>query len=90
MAFNSARNNAPAQDTSWKADRFINCRLPAKDGTEPKIGTFFLKLSDKRQAKLIEWLDSDPEKNLPIMLSKMKFDYRSAEPKDTAGFDLED
>lgn len=101
MAFNaqrsigSNRGNPNSNDDSWKADRFINIRLKAKDGTAPKIATAFLKLSNKRHNSLIEYLDAggDEElraKRLAIVLKNLVIDYQSSEPKDVAAFDLED
>lgn len=75
-----------------KSDRLININIPTvnEDGSEGSIRLSLggLKLSDPNEAKLIEWLDADPEQNLPVLFAEMAkvSTYVDATKKKERGF----
>ena len=89
MAFRPANNTAaaPSNDTSWKADGFLNMYLPTKGGGRRKLGTITLKKSRTSEAELLAWLEEDPSRVAKI-LDSLIMDFQTAEPKEGSSFDL--
>lgn len=92
MAFNFNSRNAAAQsnqNTSWKADAFINFSVPRKDGTAKKLGAISLKCDrDEETAMLVAWLSEDSSRVQKLM-EKMIIDFRMAKTDHKGGLDLE-
>lgn len=86
---NNTTNVTTSKDDSWKADRFLNLALPTKSGGTFQIGALALKLDKSaNHAKLIEWLDQNPEENTKKLLSKLIITYVDA-TKASAELDLD-
>lgn len=84
---NNSTNNGG--DESWKADAFLNFRLPnGGDGTS-KVGTIKLYKSKARDAQLIEFLTKNPDA-AGALVAKMVVDFQLAEVGEDALFDLND
>ena len=64
------------QNVNWQADRFINCGVKRKNGTVHSLKAITLRLSDPEEAKMIAFIDEDPENNLPIFMSYITATYR--------------
>ncbi len=77
MAFAQTAVTTPSNDTSWKAQGFLNFYLPADNGTKIKLGFIGLKESNENQKLLMDWLAADP-KNVAEMMTKITVDYQSA------------
>ena len=92
MAFKLNSHNAAAsnnQNTSWKADAFINFSVPRKDGTAKKLGAIGLKCDkDEETATLVAWLSEDPNR-IQKLMEKMIIDFRMAKQNHEGGLDLE-
>ena len=90
MAFNTANTQAAAQNnTSWRADGFINVSVPRKDGTAKRLGSLALRIGDDQEMKqLVGWLEDDPSR-ISKLLEKAIIDFRSAKPAHQGGLDLE-
>ena len=92
MSFNF--NTAPAVQTNnaWeKSAGFLNLYLPGANGTRSKLGAINLKLSSREERKLFEACNKSPEDAERIVkniLSQLIIEFRSAEPKEGAGFDI--
>lgn len=58
-----------------KSERLLNINIPTvnEDGSQGyiKLCVGGFKLSDPNLAKLIEWVDGNPEENLPILFAEM-------------------
>jgi hypothetical protein len=91
MAFNrnsnAQRNDAPAGDTQWKAQGFLNLYLPSKDGGRRKLGAIPLKDSKANEGALRAWLESDSD-NLQILINKLEVEYQPATQAEGSSFDL--
>lgn len=81
---NNQGNNG---NTEWKADAFINCFLPRKDGSRMKVGFFALKESNADQQQLITWLKEDPEGHLEVLKQKLVLEFKELNQA-SAGLDL--
>jgi len=82
-----SRRNNQQQDTSWKADAFINISMPKEDGSVTKIGTVYLKDDRDDMAELIDWLSEDPTR-VHQLKDSLVLDFRLAEGGKRTGFAL--
>lgn len=95
MAFNNSAERSTEGSSingnskpNWKADAFLNLYINDRTGVRRKLGAVPLKLSDARQSKLIEWLNSD-EKNVDLLREKLIIDFQSTTvDADATGFAL--
>ena len=93
MALNiNTAPSAASSNNAWeKAAGFINLSLPNASGGNSKLGAIPLKLSNAQEKKLFEACNKSPEAAQAIMVSilaKLVLEFRSAEPKEGAGFDI--
>lgn len=87
MAFQSNAQQSASND-SWKAQGFLNFSLPTGDGKFRKLGSIALKDAKPAEKALMEWLQKDPA-NIAKLMAKVRVDFQSATPADTAGFSLD-
>lgn len=73
MAFNT--NNQPSNDTSWKADAFLNIYVQVGE-TKRKVGAIALKNSKSYEAALIKRLSEAG--GVEAMQSKLVLDFQMA------------
>lgn len=85
--FDRNSGNTQSNNTDWKADAFINCFLPRKDGSRMKVGFFALKESQQDQQQLINWLKEDPEGHLEALKQKLVLEFKELNQA-SAGLDL--
>lgn len=92
MAFNrnssAARSSDATENTSWKAQGFLNFYLPSKDGGRRKLAGIPLKDTKANEKTLREWLEQDPEKNLRTFMNKLEVEYQPATQSEGSTFDL--
>jgi hypothetical protein len=89
MAFSNRKSNNQEQDQAdWKASGFVNIYLPTQNGGEFKLGAVPLKDSVANAKTLREWLEASPE-NIEKLIPKIRFEYRSATPKEGSGIALD-
>jgi len=79
MAINTVETTTTSNQSFTKADRFINISVPTKDGSQVRLGSLALRESDPNQAKLIEWLDKNTDKNIKTLMGSVEVTYRSSE-----------
>lgn len=82
-----SRNTNQAGD-DWKADAFLNCFLPRKNGTRMKLGYFPLKSNNIDQQKLIEWIRENPEERLVALLDKLVIEFHEVSQQEESDLDL--
>ena len=85
--FDKKNGNNQSSNDDWKADAFINCFLPRKDGSRMKVGFFALKESSQDQQQLIQWIKEDPEGHLEVLKQKLVLEFKELNQA-SAGLDL--
>lgn len=86
MANNINFGGTQSQDNdNWKADAFLNIRLPRQDGKQPKLTSVALKLSRKTDTDVIEFLRANPEDGIERLKAAMVIDFQDmADVKESA------
>lgn len=89
MAFTQSATAVPTRsnDTSWKAQGFLNFYLPDKKGGRRKLGAIPLKEAKANEKDLLVWLNEDPSR-VQIIMNKLEMEYQPAESAEGSGFDL--
>lgn len=86
---NQGRNNSQSgNNDDWKANAFLNCFLPRRNGTRMKLGFFPLKENNVDQAKLIQWIKENPEERLAALLDKLVIEFHEVGSADESDLDL--
>lgn len=76
---------AATQDTSWKAQAFINLYIPTADGGRRKIGAIALKEARSFEAQLIARLQEDGA--VQALADVLQIDFQMADqPAASLGF----
>lgn len=69
------QNNGGGRGNFQKSDRLLNLNIPTvnEDGSQgyTKLCVGGFRMDDPMHATLIEWIDKNPEKNIPILLAEM-------------------
>ena len=68
-------------DTKWKKDRFINCSFTDGEGKKHEIDALGLQFNKRGHTALINWIDKDPEVNIPKLLAHIEFTYNDPSVK---------
>lgn len=92
MAFDRGNRGSSSnqQDDSWRAQGFLNASITLADGTTEKIDALKLFSSKGTQAKILAWLEKNPEKVGEFMAKKIVWTFNPATPKarSDVNFDL--
>jgi hypothetical protein len=73
------------QGSKWQKDGYLNLYLPTEDGGKRKLGAIGLRLSNENEAKLLQWLEENPE-NVEKLMAMLILEYNSAKPTAGTGF----